>query len=311
MSLRLTHSIAPSRFGTHQETKSITGVVRATAPVNFRHQRPSGVSGDLKVAIADRDRVSLYELDGELVETYRLSANGTFVTFDASGQVVALTMDVFSMQLVLVRPSDGAMLWSQAMPESFLAPFFGPRLLFTRLSSGGRAIVGAAVGYRLPVIDLTSGEPSGALTRDVHIRRVPDSFASRLRRYLLNPTSAPTGWTSLLGNRREGLPPAMVDELDFPETFKIIIHVFLGPPGETVWVRRGLGVGDAVSPPVDPPDHAPLWDLFRGARLEYEGAVGMPDGFVPYAGDDRRLAGVQKDELGVQAVRVMRLKGVR
>ena len=267
------------------------------------------VSRDLTIAIVDRDRVSLYELDGELVETHKLPANGMFAAFDSSGRVVALTMDIFGMQFVLERPSDGASLWSRSMPESFLTPFFGPRLfgprlVFARLSDG-RAVVGADVGYRRAVIDLTNGRSVGTITREVPIRRVSDSFASRLRRYLLNPASAPAGWTSLLGTRREGLPPEMVDEMDLPETFRVIIHVFRGPPGETVWVRRGLGVGDDLAPPADPPDHAPLWDLFDGATLVYEGTVGMPEGFVPYVGDDRRLAGVQTDRLGVRAVRVM------
>ena len=61
-------------------------------------------------------------------------------------------------------------------------------------------------------------------------------------------------------------------------------------------------------PPLIHPITLPLWDLFGGATLEYEGTVGMPEGFVPYTGDGRRLAGVQKDELGAQAIRVLSLK---
>jgi len=143
----------------------------------------------------------------------------------------------------------------------------------------------------------------------VPIRRVPGDFEDRLRLYLMNPGSAPVGWSSVLGTRTEGVPRAMVDELEIPGTFRTVIHAFKGPPGETVWVRRGLGVGDDLAPPFDPPDHAPLWDLFDAERLEYSGTAGVPEGFIPYTGDARRLAGVQTNELGVQAVRVVRLQG--
>ena len=265
------------------------------------------VSRDFTVAIVDRDRASLYELSGEHIETCRLPANGVFAAFDTSGRPVVLTLDLFGARLLLIRPSDGATLWSQDIPESFRAPFFGPRLVFARLSNG-RAAIGADAAYRLAIVDLANGQPVGDMVRDVPIRRVSDSFASRLRRYLLDPTSAPAGWTSLLGTRREGLPPEMVEAIDLPDTFRVIIHAFRGPPADTIWVRRGLGVGDDLAPPLDPPDHAPLWDLFGDATLEYEGTVRMPEGFVPYAGDGRRLAGVQKDDLGAQAIRVLSLK---
>ena len=275
-------------------------------PGEFQAPTSVSVSRDSTVALVDRDRARLYQLNGEHIATHRLPANGASAAFDPSGRVAVLTLDPFSARLLLVRASDGASLWSQDLSASFLAPF-GPRLVFARLSNG-RAAIGADAGYRLAVVDLANGQPVGHLARDVPIRRVSDGFASRLKRYLVNPKSAPPGWTSLVGTRREGLPPELVDEIDMPDTFRVIIHAFRGPPADTLWVRRGLGVGDDLAPPVDPPDHAPLWDLFDGATLEYEGTAGMPEGFVPYTGDDRRLAGVQKDETGAQAIRVLGLK---
>jgi len=38
----------------------------------------------------------------------------------------------------------------------------------------------------------------------------------------------------------------LIDDMTFVETFPIVGGVFAGPPGRTVWVRRGMGVGDAL-----------------------------------------------------------------
>jgi len=264
------------------------------------------VSSDMRVAVSDRNRVHLYQIDGELIET-QLVPNSSMVGFDANGEPVVLALDILDMALVIARP-DGTRVSSEELPEDFVGPFFGPRMIFATIGSG-RAVFGVTAGYRLPVVDLTVGAQVGELARDVPIRRVPGDFEDRLRLYLMNPGSAPVGWSSVLGTRTEGVPRAMVDELEIPGTFRTVIHAFKGPPGETVWVRRGLGVGDDLAPPFDPPDHAPLWDLFDAERLEYSGTAGVPEGFIPYTGDARRLAGVQTNELGVQAVRVLRLQG--
>lgn len=279
---------------------------QGNGPGELQSPTSVSISSDMRVAISDRNRVHLYQIDGEPIETL-LVPNSTMVRFDANGEPVVLALDILDMALVIARP-DGTRVSSEELPESFMGPFFGPRIIFATIGSG-RAIFGVTTGYRLPVVDLSSGDQVGEIARDVPIRRVPGDFEDRLRRYLMNPGSAPGGWSSVLGTRTEGMPLAMVDELDIPGTFRTIIHAFQGPPGETVWVRRGLGVGDDLAPPFDPPDHAPLWDLFQAETLEYTGTTGVPESFIPYAGDSQRLAGVQTNKLGVQAVRVLRLRG--
>ncbi len=92
------------------------------------------------------------------------------------------------------------------------------------------------------------------------------------------------------GNRRASA--SMLAMLDFPETFPMFGEAFPGPNG-SLWVRRGWGVGDDLSQPVDPPDgQAVSFDLFDMEGLEYRGTVIAPDGFLPIAGDDTRLAGI-------------------
>lgn len=266
------------------------------------------VSTDMAVAVASRERISLHQIDGTLIDTHALPSLALAVAFNSLGDPVALTVDMFQMQFALVRALDGEPIWFQTIPDGFMSPFFGPRPVFASISGG--AVMGASLDYRIPLVELTDGEEVGVLSRDVSVRRVPDSFADQLRRYMIDPASAPDGWSSMIGATTTGMSPEVVEAVPILPTFRVVIHAFRGPPGETLWVRRGLGVGDSLAPPIDPPDHAPLWDLFDGTSLEYVGTTGLPEGFVPYAGDNTTLIGVQTDALGVQAVRAFNLSGI-
>ena len=266
------------------------------------------VSTDMVVAVASGERIGLHQIDGTFIGTYALPSLALAVAFNGIGDPVALTVDMFQMQFALVRALDGEPIWFQTIPDGFMSPFFGPRPVFASMSSG--AVMGASLDYRIPLVELDGGLEAGVLSRDVPVRRVPDSFADRLRSYMIDPASAPDGWSSMIGATTTGMPPEMVEAVPILSTFRVVIHAFRGPPGETLWVRRGLGVGDSLAPPFDPPDHAPLWDLFDGTSLEYIGTTGLPEGFVAYAGDDITLTGVQTDALGVQAVRAFSLSGI-
>lgn len=227
---------------------------------------------------------------------------------DSSGRILVLTLNFLEGELRLQRLDDDEVLW-RVPAENFLEQrLFRPRPNLTALS-GGRVALNLDARYAVDIIDLTSGDMVGSIERDIAPRSITSSFARRVREYLANPGSAPSGWSSVVGDpNRSALPQDAIDEIEFPATFRSILHMFRGPPGETVWARRGLGVDDELAPPVDPPDGlAPMWDLFDGGTYDYMGAVQLPKGFIPYAGDATRLAGVQKNALDVQAVRVIRI----
>lgn len=262
------------------------------------------------LAITDGLRVHSFEGDGTVVETLRLPGFQLTLrpVIDSSGRISVLTLSLLDGELRLQRLDDDEVLW-RVPAENFLEQrLFRPRPVLTVLS-GGRVALSLEARYAIDVIDLASGEVVGSIERDIAPRSITSSFARRVRGYLANPGSAPSGWSSVVGDpSRAALPDDAIDEIEFPATFPSILHVFRGPPGETVWVRRGLGVDDELAPPVDPPDGlGPMWDLFDGTTYDYMGAVQLPEGFIPYAGDATRLAGVQKNALDVQAVRVIRI----
>ncbi len=272
---------------------------------------PGGLAESTPVlAITDGLRVHVFEGDGTVVETLRLPGIQLALrpVIDSAGRILVLTLNFLEGELRLQRLDDDEVLW-RVPAENFLEQrLFRPRSSLTALSDG-RVALNLDARYAVDVIDLTSGEVVGSIERDIAPRSITSSFARRVREYLANPGSAPSGWSSVVGDpNRSALPQDAIDEIEFPATFPSILHMFRGPPGETVWVRRGLGVDDELAPPVDPPDGlAPMWDLFDGSTYDYMGAVQLPDGFIPYAGDATRLAGVQKNALDVQAVRVIRI----
>ncbi|MYD13287.1 MAG: hypothetical protein F4107_05030 [Gemmatimonadetes bacterium] len=123
-------------------------------------------------------------------------------------------------------------------------------------------------------------------------------------RYL--PGGRPHDFQNNMREQMRGMDsdPAMrqfIDDMTFVETFPIFGGVFAGPPGRTVWVRRGMGVGDALAPPAsdDINDWTfRLYDLFAGDDYAYMGTVELPEDLTLMAGDSERVAGVHTDPLG-------------
>ena len=278
-------------------------------PVEFMN--PGALSeNSARLAITDGTAVGVFDIDGTVVETHRLS--GTQMPLrpvvDSSGRVSVLMFDFFGDEMRLQRLGDDQVLWRTTVEDFLEQRLFRPRPALTVLS-GDRAVVGMEARYVLDVIDLASGAVLGQIERGLAPRAISPSFQRKVREYLVNPGDAPPGWSSVVGAPgRAGLQEDVVAELEFPDAFPSVVHAFRGPPAESVWVRRGLGVDDEFSPPVDPPDEAtPMWDIFDAASYEFVRTVTLPRGFIPYAGDATRLAGVQKDAFDTQAVRVLRI----
>lgn len=273
---------------------------------------PSGLAESAsRLAIADGFAVMVLEVDGSVAKTFRLPATQVPLrpVIGSAGRVLALTFDFLAGELRLQRLDDDEVLWRRQAENLFEQRLFRPRPVLTVLSSD-RVVLGMDARYELDVIDIAAGDVVGRVVRNLTPRVLTPSFKEKVRQYLANPGVAPPGWSSLLGDPgRTGLEQELIAEIEFPDTFPSIVHVFRGPPGGALWIRRGLGVEDELSPPVDPPDGgAPMWDVFDGTTYEYLGTVAPPEGFVPYAGDATRLAGVQKDALDGQAVRVIRVR---
>ncbi len=262
-----------------------------------------------RVAVADGLSVAVFDIGGDALETYALPGPQLALrpVFDAEGRVLVLAFDVIEGELRLLRLADGEVLWRVAAQNLLEQRLFRPRPVLAALSAG-RVVLGLRAEYALDVVDSSPGDVLGTLGRDLVTRPLTGAFLRKVRDYLMDPGSAPSGWSSVLGDRgRPGLSREDVDAIEFPDLLPSVVHVFRGPPGETVWVRRGLGVDDALAPSVDPPDALnPMWDLFDAETHEYRTTVSLPGGFIPYAGDAARLAGIQTSPLDVQTVRVLR-----
>ena len=288
-------------------------------PGEFKNPNTLAVSGSGVVAVSDGSEVTLNRVaGGSSVRSISLPdlTLAFQPVFDSSGRVSVLSVNMMAamsgnVELRLLRVDDHEVLWKVTARTFLSQRLFRPRPVLVRLS-GDRVAVGLDFRYRLDIVDLNTGEELGRLGRNLLNRRIARDFRAKLRRYLMNPSEAPAGWSSLLpSGSLEAFTQADVDQIEFPDVFPAIVHAFRGPPGETVWVRRGLGVNDELASPVDPPDGGePMWDLFDAETYRYMGTVKMPEGFIPYAGDSFRLAGVQTTAMGVQALRVARV-GIR
>ncbi len=140
--------------------------------------------------------------------------------------------------------------------------------------------------YDLVVLDASTGHEVGRISREIPLRGPSDDFADRF-----------------LGDM-----PELRGRVTIAETFPVITGVFTGPPDQTVWIRRGMGVGDSLAPPVGDMDDWTflLYDLFSGETYEYLATVEIPPRLELMAGDATRVAGVQRSAMGEHTVRVMR-----
>lgn len=278
-------------------------------PSEFVGPSALSVSGQSVVAVADRSRVGTYTITGTPIDTYSSLSVGvvpTAVVFSGE-HLIVMTMHVYTGDTKAMRLPDGATVWESrnAGTRRLGRQLFMPRPSLVGIGSG---LVAATDGssYLLPVIDVASLDSVGQVSRNVNVRRVTNAFAETVRNYLVNPAMAPEGWTSIVGTSGRSLPEEIVSQLHFPETFPVVGAAFAGP-GNILWVRRGVGVGDALAFPLDPPDAVrTMFDLFSLDDYRYVGTVEMNDEFLPVAADAHRLAGITTGI--VPHVRVVRVR---
>ncbi len=286
---------------------------RGDGPGEFRSPGSLALSPKSTIAITDRSRVSLHSLDGEVLDSRQLAASQLAVrpAFDSGGLLSALTLDLTPAvtgtgALKLVRLDDSRVIWRTDASALLTTKLFRPRPVMAQLSES-RVVIGFDLEYRLHVVDLDSGDVVGEIARDVPLRRIDRSFTTRLRGHMKNPVEAPDGWSAIVSAAIMATTTMVAnpDEIEFLETFPAIGDVFIGPPGNAIWVRRGLGVADDLASAIDAPGEAEvMWDLFDGRNYAYLGTVVAPDGFVAQAGDSQRLMGVRRNEAGTPLLEV-------
>ncbi len=266
------------------------------------------VSHESRVAVRSFRRVDVFTLDGELIGSHLLDTlTATTLAFSREGDVVA-RVEAPSLALLLsssgeataahvMRLRDRQVLWSsRPLQPAGLLRFWSPHVQLAGIGDG-RIAVGVSDRYDMDVLDASDGTTLGRISRAVSARGPSDEFQDNMREQMSGMESDPA--------MRE-----LIDQMTFAETFPILSGVFAGPPGRTVWVRRGVGVGDALAPPAsdDINDWTfRLYDLFDG-DYAYIGTVEVPEDLTLMAGDSERVAGVHTGPLGVHSVRVLRVE---
>ena len=228
-------------------------------PGEFR--RPLSIAAsNSTVLVGGPGRVGEYSLDGSFLKMHSglHVFEFAFSVGFANETPLALLVGIITGSR-LVRLTDGVSLWET---DTRFAPDMAFRTPPLMASFSGSAVVTTGAEYSMEVVNVETGEKVGEIVRDVDVRSVTPEFQTRMRRYLANPATAPDGWQSLVGGREEGVPEELLSMLRFPDKFPVVGRVFLGP-GEALWVQRGIGVGDELAPPVEPPDLPFLaFDLF-------------------------------------------------
>ncbi len=263
------------------------------------------VSEDGSVAVSSFRRVTVFTAEGTIVGSH-LSGDlfGGKVAFDGNGHVVAESAaggELFAgreteSQSHLVRLRDNETIWSgRTVDAGSGIAFFIPRPIVAQLRDG-RIAATMSDRYEIDILDGSSGTVLGRLVRPSAMPRpTPEALKAGLRE-------------SLTGGTDDPVLAEIYGDVTFGETLPVVSNVFPGPPGRTVWVRRGIGVGDELAPAVGDDMEAwafHLYDLFDSRSYEFIGTVEVPDGFEPLAGDGERIAGVQRGALDVQSVRVL------
>lgn len=249
----------------------------------------SVAANDSIVLVGEAGRVGMYTLDGEYVRVYRTGGPTSFVAdLGFAGNVpVALTMAIMGQSAVL-RLTD----------ERELAAVAGtirPGVLFAAVpamttTADGRVVTSLGSEYSWQVMDVATAEHLNSGIRDVEVRAVTTEFKDKMLEYLEDPSSAPEGWSPWVGTRPT--PAALLSRIRFAETFPVISRMFAGP-GDALWVQRGIGIGDDLAPPIDPPSaEFTSFDLFDLASYEYRGVVQLPGDFQPMTATDTHIAGV-------------------
>ena len=268
------------------ETGNEVSKWRSTPDLAARGPTIFDVSSDGLVAVDDpTGRINTFTLDGERIGTFEARGMAVLgLAFDGAGNLLAETRGNSIQSLTegstreLMRWPGGEVLWTSPMLPRRLGGTrpFPPLPVFGHV--GPRAVaVGMREAYDLAVLDTESAAQVGQITRDVPLRGPDDAYRDNLSNLF----------------RREGLLEGE-REIEFPVTLPAVRYVFTGPPNGTIWVRRGLGVDDAHSPPITVMSAAPfrLYDLFEPDTYEYLGTVEAPDRVTLMDGTDALVAGV-------------------
>ena len=263
------------------------------------------VSGEGNVAVSSFRRVDEFAPDGGLIEQHLLDdLSVDEVAFDRNGDVVAGVTSgggLFSEEdrhTHLMRLRDRETLWSFApiAPQPNLAFFFAHTLI--EGFDDGRVATAMDDRYEVDIRDASTGQVVGRVTRNALLRTVPEALKTGTRE-------------AMIGDADDNSPTLeLYENMVFGESLKVFAGMFLGPPNRAIWVRRGIGVGDELAPPVGyvvGEWSLQLYDLFDGDTYEYIGTVEVPEGLILEAGDpdSERVAGVHRDALDVHSVRVL------
>ena len=278
-------------------------------PGEFANQ-PSelAVSHDGRVAVQSFRRVDVLTSEGESAGSHLVDTLNVWeIAFDDRGDVVGRVVAPETRdhrREHIMRLADRELLWSAPpLPPRVDFEISPPHLEFVSLGNG-RIAAGMSDAYNLAVLDANTGRKLGSITRDVPLRTPSESYLDALRE----------GIRSEFQGEVSPLILAALEQMPHAERFPVITGGFAGPPdGRTVWIRRGMGVGDRLSPPPQAGEgwRFLLYDLFDGDSYEYLGTVEIPDNITLMAGDATRVAGRHRDELGVHSVRVLRVEGIR
>ncbi|MXW26043.1 MAG: hypothetical protein F4Z77_07130 [Dehalococcoidia bacterium] len=259
------------------------------------------------VAVKSFRGVDMFTLDGEAIESHLADVLVSDIAFDGQGEILATVRPATGIELMVegvpeqvVRLADREVFWSAPRAGPPLGtPRLGARHAILAEASGNRIVVGLSDEYDMAVLDASTGEEFGRISRDVELRGPTEEFNDGLREMGLARATTE-------------LERSVAETFVYDDPFPVVTGVFLGPPGRTIWVRRGIGVGDALAPPVGEAEEGWAWvlllyDLFSAETYEYIGTVEVPEDLTLMAGDSDRVAGIHEGPLGVHSVRVLRV----
>ena len=260
------------------------------------------ISDDSRLAVQSFRRVDVLTLKGEPIGSHLLDTlNLREIAFDGRGKVVGWVVAPETREgrrEHIMRLSDREVLWS-APPLPPRVDFeIAPRHLEFAALGNGRIAAGLSDEYNLAVLDASTSREMGRITRDVSLRTPSENYLDELRE----------GMRAEFEGEIDPLISAALEQMPHARKFPVITGALAGPPGgRTVWIRRGMGVGDplAPAPRADGSWKYRLYDLFDGDSYDYLGTVEIPDNVTLMAGDATRVAGRHRDELGVHSVRVL------
>ena len=269
---------------------------KGDGPGEFSYNpRQLAVSGEGLIAVRHDESAELFDMSGKLIESRLFRRpNVARMFFDDQGRVLVESVDMEAIfqgeepPTQLVRLDDDEVLWT-SRPTYF--PFDGRIVLYRALPlidpiGDNRFAVGHNDRYDFTILEADSGKEVGRISRDVPVRAVTADHKRRIE--------------DSMGDM----------EVAFTEFHSVALGVLAGPPGGMLWVRRGMGVGDELAPPVESMENSVLrlYDLFRSDGGSYYGTVEVPEGFVLLVATPEFVAGVHRDEWGRESVRVMRVQ---